>query len=160
MIWAHIPAGVRFGTDPSGLPWPSCELLSWGDQDTNKILHMNLAASLAFADSQPNYKENTEAMSSYCSFMISSGTNMNSVNQQLQVINAGWDNKSARSLMWPRTKAHACVLHQTRCSPRWNRHLCSSCIFIFSSTEKALLVQGFYSRSFASSSSLLFSTQI
>lgn len=50
---------------------------------------MSLATSLAFADSQANYKENTEAMSSYCSFMISSGTSMNSVNQQLQVINSG-----------------------------------------------------------------------
>lgn len=57
MIWAHIPAGVRFGTDPSGLPWPSCGLLSWGDKDTNKILHLNLATSPAFADSRTNDKK-------------------------------------------------------------------------------------------------------
>lgn len=87
MIQAHIPVGVRFGTDPSGSP--SCGLLSWGRQDANKnVLSMSLATSVAFADSyEPNYKENTGAMSSYCSFMMNSGTSMNSVNCQLQVIN-------------------------------------------------------------------------
>lgn len=50
---------------------------------------MILVTFVGFANSyQPNYEEKTGDMSSsYCSFMINSGTSMNSVNYQLQVIN-------------------------------------------------------------------------
>lgn len=121
---------------------------------------MILVTFVGFANSyQPNYEEKTGDMSSYCSFTIKSGTSMNSVNYQLQVINcyseitgqpAPWRDPALRHILVYCIRSD---LHQGDTYP-W-----SGCVF-FPLTEEKLLVKVCYTYSSASIYLFLFSTQI